>query len=278
MRVIAHLSDLHFGRVDPAVLGPLVETVNRIGPDLIAVSGDLTQRARTSQFHAARAFLDALRAPRIVVPGNHDVPLHNLLARSVLPLTRYRRYISDDLAPFFCDDEIAVLGINTARALAFKGGRINRRQLERMRTRFAALDKDITRIIVTHHPLDLPQGHAESDLVGRAALAMDAFAHARVDVLLSGHLHVGHTGNTSVRYKVAGHAALIVQAGTATSTRSRGETNSFNTVRVDRPLIAIQRWSWHAETGTFVAEPSDDYRFSSGAWRAVNDGRTAGND
>ncbi|MGA9341965.1 MAG: metallophosphoesterase family protein, partial [Rhodanobacteraceae bacterium] len=215
MRTIAHLSDLHFGRVDETLIEPLVACVNRIGPDLIAVSGDLTQRARSAQFREARAFLDRLAAPRVVVPGNHDVPLHNVVTRSLLPLVRYRRHVSDDVEPFYADDAIAVLGINTARSLTFKGGRINRGQLERMRTQFAPLGETVTKIIVTHHPLDLPEGHGARDLVGRARLAMTAFAECGVDVLLAGHLHVGHSGNTATRYRIAGHAALVVQAGTA---------------------------------------------------------------
>ena len=97
MRSIVHLSDIHFGRVDPLVINPLIEAVNGLKPDLVAVSGDLTQRARSQQFKEARAFLDHLPKPQIIVPGNHDVPLHNVFARFLQPLRKYRRYITDDL-------------------------------------------------------------------------------------------------------------------------------------------------------------------------------------
>src|SRR2546422_11690571 len=117
MRTVVHLSDLHFGRVDHNLLAPLVKSVTSIKPDLVAVPGDLTQRARSHQFREARAFLDLLPQPKIVVPGNHDVPLHNVYSRFVQPLTKYRRYISEDLQPFFADEEIAVIGVNTARSL-----------------------------------------------------------------------------------------------------------------------------------------------------------------
>ncbi len=139
MRTIAHLSDIHFGRVDPLLVPPLIRAVNQSKPDLVAVSGDLTQRARSHQFKQAREFLDALPRPQIVVPGNHDVPLYNIFARFVEPLDKYRRYISDDLRPFYHDDEIAVLGVNTARSLTIKGGRINERQIEWMRDRLCPL-------------------------------------------------------------------------------------------------------------------------------------------
>src|SRR5918996_190908 len=136
MRKILHLSDLHFGRVNPALLGPLMKTVEEVEPDLVAISGDLTQRARSSQFQQARAFLDALPKPQIVVPGNHDIPLHNLFARFFEPLTKYKRYITDDLEPVYQDEEMVIVGVNTARSSVFKGGRINRTQVNRLRERF----------------------------------------------------------------------------------------------------------------------------------------------
>ena len=115
MRTIVHLSDLHFGRVDPRILTPLFQAVRDATPDLIAVSGDFTQRARRRQFVEARAFLDTLRFRTLVVPGNHDVPLYNVAARFLAPLASYRRYIADEVEPAFIDDEIAVVGLNTAR-------------------------------------------------------------------------------------------------------------------------------------------------------------------
>jgi 3',5'-cyclic AMP phosphodiesterase CpdA len=114
MHTLAHLSDLHFGCIDHTTVRPLIDTVQKIKPDLVAVSGDLTQRARSAQFREARAFLDALPGPQIVVPGNHDVPLYNLFARFLRPLSKYQRYITDDLEPFYADAQIAILGLNTA--------------------------------------------------------------------------------------------------------------------------------------------------------------------
>src|SRR5688500_13517011 len=125
MRTLVHLSDLHFGRIDPAVVAPLAEAVRAARPDLIAVSGDFTQRARRTEFEAARAFLDALEPPKLLVPGNHDVPLWNVAARFLTPLTRYRHYITPELEPEHEDEEMIALGINTARALAWGEGRIN---------------------------------------------------------------------------------------------------------------------------------------------------------
>lgn len=266
MRTLVHLSDLHFGRVDQALIRPLIDQVRKIGPDLVAISGDLTQRALRTQFKQAREFLDALPSPQIVVPGNHDVPLHNVLTRAFAPLQKYRRYITDDLEPFFADAEIAVLGLNTARSLTIKNGRINLDQLQRVRVRLAQLAAGITRIVVTHHPLDLPQDHSVQDLVGRARMAMATFAECGIDLLLAGHIHVGSAGNTAARYGIAGHAALVVQAGTATSTRGRGQANSFNVIRIARPEILVERWVWSSPIGAFAATAPECFRWAAGTW------------
>src|SRR6187402_2459661 len=129
MRTLVHLSDLHFGRVDPILLDPLRELIERLAPDVVVVSGDLTQRAKSEQFVAAKEWLDTLPGPQIIVPGNHDISLYNVFRRFVQPLTRYKRYITDDLDPMYVDEEIAVLGVNTARSLTFKDGRVNKEQI-----------------------------------------------------------------------------------------------------------------------------------------------------
>jgi 3',5'-cyclic AMP phosphodiesterase CpdA len=266
MRSIVHLSDIHFGRVDSLVIEPLIETVNDLQPDLVAVSGDLTQRARSHQFIEARAFLDRLPKPQIVVPGNHDVPLHNVFTRFTQPLHKYRRYITDDLRPFYYDDEIAVMGVNTARSLTIKGGRINENQVAWMREKLCACDPEVVKIVVTHHPFDLPEGHHERNLLGRARMAMEALASCGADVFLAGHLHVGHTTHSATRYKIKGHSALVVQAGTATSTRVRGEANSFNLIRVDRSDIAIERFEWQADRLRFDLSTAERFRHTPEGW------------
>jgi 3',5'-cyclic AMP phosphodiesterase CpdA len=270
MRTVVHLSDIHFGAVNQAIIAPLIHAINELKPDVVAVSGDLTQRARSHQFKAARAFLDSLPLPQIVVPGNHDIPLHNVFTRFAHPLDKYRRYITDDLRPFYADEEIAVLGINTARSLTIKGGRINKAQVAWLREKFCAFDPDIIKVLVTHHPFDLPDGHEDHDLVGRARMAMRELSTCGADVFLAGHLHVGHTGETAKRYKFAGRAALVVQAGTATSTRARGEANSFNVIRVARTdtsiEISIERLEWQPSQARFVSAHTDRFRRVSAGW------------
>ena len=266
MRTLVHLSDLHFGRVDAALIQPLIKVVTQIKPDVVVVSGDLTQRARSTQFKQARHFLDALPSPKIVVPGNHDVPLHNIYDRFTRPFDKYRRHITHDLEPFYVDDEIAVVGINSARSLTLKNGRVNQRQIARVQERLATLDAHITKVIVTHHPFDLPANYVKKEIIGRAPMAMKMFASHGADLLLAGHLHVSHAGNTADRYALSGYAALVVQAGTATSTRSRGESNSFNVIQIDSPHISIQRFTWMPEQGEFTALTTELFQRSASGW------------
>jgi 3',5'-cyclic AMP phosphodiesterase CpdA len=269
MRTLVHLSDLHFGRVDGALVAPLIQFVNGLKPDLVAVSGDLTQRARRGQFKEARAFLDALPQPQIVVPGNHDIPLHNVFSRFASPLDKYRRYITDNLRPFYADEEMAVCGINTARSLTVKGGRINTEQVAWLRERLSPLGGEVVKVIVTHHPFDLPAGYDEDDLVGRARMAVEALAACCVDLFLAGHLHISHTGHTAERYRLGERSALVVQAGTATSTRGRGEANSFNVLRLTPVQITIERLVWEPTRETFVVSLTERFQRGATGWTAA---------
>lgn len=269
MRTIVHLSDIHFGRTDHATVAPLIEIVTGMRPDLVAVSGDLTQRARTAEFRDARAFLDRLPKPLIVVPGNHDVPLHNLYARFVQKLEKYQRFISRDLEPSYVDQEIAVAGLNTARSSTWKNGRLSHGQIARLHRRLCAASGEVVKIVVTHHPFELPEGLASRSLVGRAHAAMTSLASCGADLFLAGHLHVGFTAGTAVRYGIAGHSALVIQAGTATSTRGRGEANSFNVIRIASPEVQVQRFAWVAEAGYFHGGGRQYFRRLGRSWNLV---------
>jgi 3',5'-cyclic AMP phosphodiesterase CpdA len=275
MRTLIHLSDLHFGRVDQALLGPLRDLIHSIAPSVVVISGDLTQRAKPEQFEEARAFLDTLPGPQIVVPGNHDISLYNVFRRFVKPLARYKRYITDDLDPIYVDDEIAVVGVNTARSLTIKDGRVNKEQVAKIREQLTGLDPKLTRIVVTHHPFDLPTTFEEEDLVDRAPMAMEVFAECGVDVLLAGHMHVSHAASTAARYQIDAYAALVVQAGTATSTRGRGEVNSFNLLRVEHERVEVDRYGWDMLTNTFRVIVTEKFIRSGNVWAPASEGMLA---
>jgi 3',5'-cyclic AMP phosphodiesterase CpdA len=269
MRTLVHLSDIHFGRVDYAIVERLKEKIGEINPHLVIVSGDLTQRARSHQFIEAKEFLDSLPQPQIVVPGNHDIPMDNIFARFFSPLEKYKKYITEDLQPFYADEEIAVVGVNTARALTIKDGRINARQIAEVKEKMCGLSDAMLKIVVTHHPFDLPAGFDENDIVGRAAEAMPQIADCGADVFLSGHLHVSHITHTAERYKLdSGRSALVIQAGTATSTRGRGEANSFNVIEFEPPRLTVKRVECPTPETGFVLAQSQDFVQTEKGWSA----------
>jgi 3',5'-cyclic AMP phosphodiesterase CpdA len=265
---LVHLSDLHFGAHDAALVAAVERQVDEIKPDLIVISGDFTQRARTEQFREACEFLERLRDHGhevLGVPGNHDVPLYDVLRRFLSPLARYRRFIDEALCPFVELPGIAVLGINTARSLTFKDGRINRDQVQFIRDTFARTPSEATRVLVTHHPLlALEVGGEVGRAVGRQELALDAVEEAGVDLLLAGHHHHASSQDASDLVTRAG-GVLVVQAGTATSTRVREQEQSFNVIDISEGSVAVTVHGWAGDE--FRAKDDNRYQWQDGKWK-----------
>jgi 3',5'-cyclic AMP phosphodiesterase CpdA len=263
MRRIAHISDLHFCRIDPAIVEALAAELNSSSLDLIAVSGDLTMRARSREFRAARAFFDSLRAPVLAVPGNHDITSYWLYERFSDPLGRWRRFIAEEPEPVWIDDQIAVVGVNTAsRAgalLDWSQGRVGNTKLHRAVERLQALPDQLFRIVVAHHPFLAPETAPRTRLVGRAEAALAAFARQGVRMILSGHLHLGYirARGAAKGAETAGGMAgsgegelLVVQAATATSTRLRGEPNAYNRIHIENGCGRVEVRAWNGSGWT----------------------------
>jgi 3',5'-cyclic AMP phosphodiesterase CpdA len=241
---IAHISDLHFGREDPPVAEALLAELSARAPQLVAVSGDVTQRARSREFRAARAFLDRLPGAVLVVPGNHDVPLFDVVSRFARPLRNYRRHLTPELAPFFHGEDLAVLGVNTARSWTFKNGRISWAQIEQIRARFAPLPERVFKVVVTHHPFIPAPGDPDPIVVGRGFHALQAAEAAGVDLLLAGHLHRSFASDVRAHHLSIRRSMLVAQAGTAISLRTRDEPNTYNWITLEAPHLTIEVRGW----------------------------------
>jgi 3',5'-cyclic AMP phosphodiesterase CpdA len=270
MRVIAHISDLHFGYNDQMLAAALRQALVAIQPNVLVVSGDLVEHATDSEFQSARQFLQTLPGPQITVPGNHDLPFYNLFRRFTEGLAKYRKFITAETHPAFIDEEIAVVGIDSAHLYPVKGGKITESQLDDVVQRFASLPAGLIRILVTHHPFDLPEAANPHLLIGHSLRAVTRLAPV-VDILLAGHVHVSSTGSTSTRYKLKDHAIAFIQAGTAISDRHKGEANSFNILHTgcaenQEKQAVVHRYCWDKNQGQFLCNHSVEYRLGKKGW------------
>ena len=271
MANILHLSDLHFGSHDPTIVEAVERRVAEVKPDLVVISGDFTQRAKKVEFEQAGAFVGRLRDAGnevLAIPGNHDIPLYDVLRRFLSPLTRYRKYIDETLCPLHELPGVTILGINTARSATFKGGSISHEQRDFIRETFADADPANVRVLVTHHPLfALPTGDGGTlgEPVDHQFDALKEIAQLGIDLLLAGHNHLA-SAHSSTLIHGAGRA-LIVQAGTATSTRVRGQGQSFNRIAIapGKIRVAIEQWS---DNG-FATRDEQSFRQRGEHWDVV---------
>ena len=265
MRTIAHISDLHFGTVDPAIAEALVQDVAARKPSLVVVSGDFTQRARSEQYRQAAKFLKRLPQPQLVVPGNHDVPLWDVLRRVFRPMEKYRRFINDDLMPVFRDDQMLVVGVNTARSFTQKSGWISGRQLQEIHELTCGAAAGLMKVVVTHHPFIPSPRDPEGDIVLDAAEALDRLEQCGIDLLLAGHLHLAYHDDIRSHHKSLKRSVLSVQAGTATSTRLRGEPNAYNWITLIPNQVSVEVRIWNKKA--FEQSLITEYERVEHVWR-----------
>jgi len=272
MRTVAHISDVHFGRIDLAVVEGLFADLSQRNPSLMVISGDLTQRARRWQYQEAAKFLQRIPQPQLVVPGNHDVPLYDVIRRFFAPLQFYSRHITTDLRPTYRDEEMIVAGINTARAFSprlrgfWKDGQISAEQLDDLATRIGSSPPGLFKVVVTHHPFIPAPGEDPGDIVHGALPALQAMETCGIDLLLAGHLHVGYSGDVRTHHGAARRSILSVQAGTATSTRRRGMPNAYNWITIRPPdEVDIDVRSW--DGSKFSTSATSRFVRSAGVWQ-----------
>jgi 3',5'-cyclic AMP phosphodiesterase CpdA len=239
MRLI-HLADLHFGRVEAGAITALLDAVHALHPEVIVVSGDLTHRGLRSQFRAAAQFLQQLPVTPICVPGNHDVPLWNPFARFARPFAGYRRWVGRRMEAFFEDELLAIAALNTAHGWTFTGGRVRERQCNWLEQRFAQAHAPL-RLIVSHHPLDLPRDDPHR-VPPTARRALQYWIEGlEVDLFLAGHLHRSRTTLGPLRAR-SSRRAVFNQAGTAISDRHSGLGTAFSSLELSAEAIEIDHW------------------------------------
>ena len=248
--VLLQLSDPHFGTELEDVAQALLRFARAESPCLVILSGDLTQRARAAQFEAARAFVDAIGAPWLAVPGNHDVPLFNLLARVAFPYAGYRRVFggSSGAEPRLESADLCVAGVDTTRRWRHKHGEISAHQIEDVTRWLRAVPRRALKVVVTHHPLAVTLSEDRINRARGADAALTAWCGAGMDLVMSGHIHMPFF----MPLDAAGRS-WAVQAGTAVSKRVRGGIPpSINLVRRAEAGWRVERWDFDATQRAFA--------------------------
>jgi 3',5'-cyclic AMP phosphodiesterase CpdA len=264
--VLLQISDTHFGTEQPPVVEALAAFTARQRPDLVVLSGDITQRARRAQFHAARVFVERLATPVLAIPGNHDVPLFDVLARFTRPYGHYREAFGNELEPVHASADLLVQCLNTTRWWLQTNGEISVEQMERVAARLANATPGQLRVIVVHHPVSVPHADDVHNIVRRHAAAVHRWAAAGADLVMGGHIHLPYVT------PLPGLARRLwsVQAGTAVSHRVRsGQPNSVNVLRWgrDAPLgrCVVEQWDCPAVGPAFVRAKVSEFEPQRGA-------------
>lgn len=258
---IVHVSDLHFGTEQPALVAALEAQIHALKPDLVAASGDLTQRARPRELAAAAAFIGRLPRPVLAVPGNHDIP-GVTPARFIDPWRGWLRHFPEGLEPVVEGKDFIAVGANSVRSsgpyLDWSRGRLGHAQIARLAER---LDSGSPRlkILVAHHPLLLTPSGAHRGLVGRSALALDRLRRAGLDLALGGHVHLGYAGIAD--------GVVIAHAGTGTSDRLVGEHNGFNVIAGDADKLTVEHWQWQGSA--YAPDASIHFESAEQGWRTA---------
>lgn len=252
MTVLLQVSDPHFGTEQPIVVDALIELARQQRPDLVVLSGDITQRARPSQFLAARAFTDRLGVPVLAVPGNHDIPLFDLWTRLRSPYARYSAAFGTDLEPVHCSAELLVVCVNTTRPWRHKDGEVSALQIDRVARLMDRADPAQLRVVVVHQPIAVTRAEDEPNRLRGHGVALQRWAEAGVDLVIGGHIHLSYV----MPLQGLARPLWVVQAGTAVSSRVReGAPNSVNLLRwgtgMPTGCCRIEQWNYMADERAF---------------------------
>jgi 3',5'-cyclic AMP phosphodiesterase CpdA len=257
MSLLLQISDPHFGTERPLVVVALLRLIDTCAPDLVIVSGDITQRARRHQFAAARAFFDTLgTTPMVVVPGNHDIPLFDPLARLLYPYANHQRAFGTELEPSFESAELLVLGVNTTRPYRHTDGEVSMQQVKRIASRLEKASAAQLRVVITHQPVAVTRTQDEKNLLRGRDPAVREWARAGADLIVGGHIHLPYVLPLHDSFAGLPRKLWAVQAGTALSHRVRGTIdNSVNVIRYSSDPGArrttVERWDYAERSERF---------------------------
>jgi predicted MPP superfamily phosphohydrolase len=241
---IIHFSDLHFGRIQDLVLSDLEKYLkeNQETLSLVILTGDLTQRAKKAQFIAAKDFLEKIKTPIFVVPGNHDVPLYNLFLRFFTPYSRFRKYMGNLISNYYEDDDVAVFGLWTVNPYRIQAGKISESDILNVAEKFKAVPDHKIKILAGHHPIATYEEPKIKKL-------FEKLIALKPDFLMWGHDH-----QSSIKYfeDKTKTLPIMLASGTTVSSRVRVEANSFNLITITGADVQIKTMVHEQGKGFFA--------------------------
>jgi 3',5'-cyclic AMP phosphodiesterase CpdA len=256
MSTLLQISDPHFGTEQPPVVAALLELAYHLKPAVIALTGDITQRARRNQFAAAAQFVTQLpRCPVLAIPGNHDIPLFNLAARAFAPYANFKRAFGPDLEPLHDGEHMLIIGVNTTRPRRHKDGEVSSEQIDGVVARLRTARSQQLRIVAVHQPVHVIRAEDLKNLLHDHEAAVRAWSAAGADIIMGGHIHLPYVRPLSEHFAELPRRTWAVQAGTAVSHRVRHEApNSVNAIHHDarRLTCEIERWDFAAASREFT--------------------------
>jgi 3',5'-cyclic AMP phosphodiesterase CpdA len=269
MTTLLQVSDAHFGTERAPVVQALIRLAHAQKPEVVVLSGDITQRARRHQFNAARRFIDQVNPPAFMaIPGNHDIPLFNVLARVFSPYGNYSRVFGADLEPEFSADHLLLIGVNTTRPRRHKDGEISAAQIDRVAHRLRQAPAAQVRIVVVHQPVLVIRPGDKANLLHGHRQAVPAWSDAGADIIMGGHIHLPYVRSLRTTFASLPRDIWTVQAGTAVSSRIRERVpNSVNVIRCNGAVgtreCIVERWDFAAANERFELHTQQPLRFSA---------------
>jgi 3',5'-cyclic AMP phosphodiesterase CpdA len=256
---LMHISDIHAGPpFNPEKAELIVREAQELQPDLMVLSGDMVQRADFRwQWRQVRDFIARLPEPRLIVPGNHDIPRFDQIGRFLWPFRRYQHYISRDLEPIFEHEDVVAIGANTVRSFTIEGGKLTRAKIARLEERLKRYPDTVCKIVVMHHHVVMPPGprNQRKDIISGANETLAALDRGGAELVLCGHIHTSFIGNTLEFDPGLRQGTIIAQSGTTTSRRGRlwhRGKNSYNIVEIEERVIRISQRMFLEDAGRFV--------------------------
>jgi 3',5'-cyclic AMP phosphodiesterase CpdA len=280
--VLLQVSDPHFGTEQPRVVQALLRLARQLAVDVLVMSGDITQRARRSQFARAREFVDALVPHTLVaIPGNHDIPLFNVFARAIAPYRNYARCFGNDLEPVVDLPDALIVAVNTTRPYRHKHGEVSAAQVERVSARLRRAQSGQVRVVVVHQPVLAVRPTDEVNVLRGAERAVFAWSAAGADLIMGGHIHLPYVRSLRTAHPALREDVFAVQAGTAVSHRVRdGVPNSVNVLHCEATghsrRCVVERWDFKIRAGDFERHERRLMEFSAHAGMSPTTGAKAG--